>query len=260
MARTAEPLAGATVTLGSIEYSDGRRHWDEIRRAEASPSGEYQFDELRPCDCYIVATGSFVTTYAPSTPTISSATPISIRAGSDLHADVDVPPGLPITAIDSGKWTTALSRASEPPGRINIPASVFLVPKGDALVINSPEEPISEPISPSGEFLLPNVPPGDYDRYAVSYQIPHTYVAHTTIDVTNGDRSGVNLIYDQRSAEKLRVRIIDENGVVYRSELGLRARKPIPFVDDISARIHLGTVTKHSNSLEYLRELMIWRV
>ena len=233
-------LAGATVTLGSIEYSDGRRHWDEIRRAESSPSGEYQFDELRPCDCYVVATGSFVITYAPSAAIISSATPISIRAGSDLHADVDVLSGLPIQRTISGKVDNGIVPANGPPVRFNIPAFVFLVPTGDALLINSPEEPISEAISPTGEFLLPNVPPGDYDLYAVSRKPPHTYEAHTTIDVTNGDRTGVNLLYDQRSAEKLRVRIVDENGVGFRSDLGLRARKPIPFVDDVSTRIHPG--------------------
>jgi hypothetical protein len=237
---------GTDVYLGTIEYSDGRRQWNQVERVETNDRGEYQFPSLRPGEYYVVAaahayggvesgpagrTDPFIATYFPQAPTMRSATLITATAGSDVRADIDLLEKSPVWRSVSGTVRSgSLDRIT-----------VSLVPAGDDFAENSLVPYLFATVDPAGEFQINDVAPGSYDLYAVATQAARTYIGRLAIEVREQDLKGLRLALDRRTADRVYGRVVDDKGQELRvsSNLTLRARKTMPFFNE-NGNVHVA--------------------
>src|SRR5712671_2401954 len=225
-------VSGIDVELGYIEYSDGHREWHSVGSTETNDRGEYQFSGLGAGKYYAAvvaelygsnksATGGsnspHLATFYPNAQTFSSAKPISI-GGSDIRADFNLPPMPTNWKTISGKVMDGVRVRSTPPNFApTLPEILNLVPRGDgnfeSLLL--PDRFVE--IGPPGEFQMKDVAPGVYDLYASSNQWTHTFTGHISVEVKDKDITGLNVVFDSRSADVITGRIVDDSGKVYPS-------------------------------------------
>jgi len=249
-----QPIQGAVVHLGRVEYSDGRRKWDDVEIIATQERGEHTFSELSPGDYYVAVIpnrddgttpsnerSKLQPTFFPNALNFASASPINISVGSELRVDVEIP-AEPILRSISGRVLDGVLVRDKPPrpGWVN-PESVVLVPQGDNWISNSPLPELGSDISPSGEFQIKDVVPGRYDLYVVSRQTDgrrpwSTYGGHLVVDTTERDVANVTVAYDSRSAERVLVKILGLNGStphVYRASLRPRKESALRFIEHL---------------------------
>ena len=262
-----QAVPGIGVLLGKIEYSNGHRDWGQTESAQTNEDGGYQFRGLEPGDYYVVATrepyiaaefeqpgrsGPLMATYFRRALSIASATPISLTAGSDARADIDLAVKPTNRRTISGTVIAGVLERKKFPGGIVLPTgSINLIPRGGALIWRSPVPHPSAAISESGEFQVKDVEPGLYDLYATSFQWPHMYLGHIAVDVTDRDITGLSVTFDRSSADLVRGRILDENGPILRPEVRLEARTVIPFFEPFLSNFSNGLNPPSADPLEF---------
>jgi hypothetical protein len=168
-------IAGINVAAGVIEYPFRQAEWDQVGDiVQTNDRGEYRIDRLRKGNYYIAAWFDRVVppdlpalgkqalaTYFPNALEFRSARSVFLTNGSEVVADIEVPPK-PAT------WRTISGRLeSDLPDRGGLSYSVSLTRVGDGLLRNTHVCGHDDATTgTSGEFAISNVAPGTYELYA----------------------------------------------------------------------------------------------
>jgi hypothetical protein len=191
-----EPMEGVTVKVLAVRYANGRTSAVPIGvERQTDDRGRFRVYGLRP-GAYLLAASvdavpsgagddasAYVPTYFPGTPDIGSAAELRI-AGEDVTGlDLMFTPS-PAARVSG----VALDSEGNPVrGRVQL-----LVSQRSGGVAR---EPIETPVGTAGEFVLSNVPPGEYALHAIR---PaglglRTEVGSTSVSVTRGNPPPVTI-------------------------------------------------------------------
>ena len=224
-------VPGIEVSIGNIEYENGRRTWGSRARTVTDERGEFSFSKLKP-DAYYIAVsdpaysnsrnpqnekvGPYYPTFYPSALTIESAEIINLNNGDEFRADVTMrtkPVGLKSI---SGRVLNGMVPNTPRQDGGPILEGVTLVPRIHDPVLQLPmAQTWTAPLGPSREFRIDDVPPGEYDLYASSWHGFQTYYGHFPFVMADRDLSNLSFEFDQKSVDVVSGRIFDESGTQY---------------------------------------------
>jgi hypothetical protein len=154
--RSGQPVAAAEAIAFARRYTGAGWRWMASRpRVERTDDrGAYRIDQLPPGE-YVVAirqrTPGAQTTYAPSSPRVTDASVIRIRAGADAVADVDLDRALP-----DGRLAGRLTGPSEALAGLTL----RLMRADDSAEVDP--YPLTAESGPDGRFEFAHVAPGAY--------------------------------------------------------------------------------------------------
>jgi hypothetical protein len=206
-----EPMEGVMVRVLAVRYANGRTSATAVGGGrQTDDRGRFRVYGLQP-GAYLVAASvdavpsgagaasAYVPTYFPGTPDIGSATELHI-AGEDVTGlDLTVTPS-PAARVSG----VALDSEGNPVrGRVQL-----LVSQRSGGVAR---EPIETPVGAAGEFVLSNVPPGDYVLHAIrpAGLGSRTEVGSTYVAVTRGNPAPVTIRTSEGSTMSGRLAIED---------------------------------------------------
>ena len=242
------------VHLGFIDYSAGQREWNDRERTETNELGEYEFpvpsagEYFSGGEYYLAVSADrygnsttetgglnipFMPTFFPSALNLESARSVS-PIGSDIRANFDLQPVPTNWKTISGKVLDGVRTLSTPPnGAPPLPEVVNLFKQGATIEdLWLPDRVVK--LGSNGEFQIKDVAPGIYDLYASSNQWTHSFNGHLTFEMKDRDITGLNLAFDDRSADVITGRIVDDSGKVYPSyQLSLRSRSRTLWPGDV---------------------------
>jgi hypothetical protein len=154
--RSGQPVAAADVIAFARRYTGAGWRWmaSRPRRERTDDRGAYRIDQLPPGE-YVVAirprTPGAQMTYAPSSPGVTGANVVRLRAGADAIADVDLDRDLP-----GGRLA---GRLTGPPEAI-AGLTLRLVRADDSADVDP--YPSTADSGPDGRFEFAHVAPGAY--------------------------------------------------------------------------------------------------
>lgn len=189
--RDGQPVAAADAVAFAKRYTGAGWRWMAARprRARTDDRGAYRIDQLPPGE-YVVAirqrTPGAQSTYAPSSPSVTGANVIRIRAGADAVADVDLDRDLP-----DGRLA---GRLAGPPEAI-AGLTLRLVRADDSAEVDP--YPLTTDSGPDGRFEFAHVPPGAYRLRG--WRFPSQANAFTA----GGDFNGTITFYGPRAGVEL---------------------------------------------------------
>ena len=195
-----DPVVGARVSALRYGYMQGKRQLIARGFAQSNDLGEYRLYGLEP-GSYVVsashnpsqfqfgATGggpAYPPTYYPSASDAADATPVSVRGGDDYPGvDLNLQPTHAVTV--SGRVFNAVT------GQPGIHATLFLLPRRSLQqgFYNLQFQTLVQ--DPQGAFKLENVVPGSYYLVGMMQVEGRQYTSRLPLEVSDADRSGINL-------------------------------------------------------------------
>jgi uncharacterized surface anchored protein len=250
-----EPLANVQVRALRYVYMGGRRQWTQANSANSSDIGEYRLPELQP-GRYLVSTNArnggrgmnmifqsaepltplpdmtYAATYYPSTTDATTAMPIDVGAGGEIH-------GIDIRLIKTRVWRVR-GKVIGPSGERGRGAiQVGLSPaEGPA---NNQLMSMARP--PDGQFEIRNVPSGSYILHAQSMAAGQSWAAVMPVQVTGSHVDGLTLNLATGGDLQGTIKLVDATTPVELKNLSVMLR-PVGFVGFGGAAPQRGRVTE----------------
>jgi hypothetical protein len=196
-----DPMANVDITVLRRKFSSGNFKFEPVGSSQTNDLGEYRIGGLMAGKYYISASPlpnfqsmvhvpkspdaseagqpgmAYVTTFYPNTPDRSQASAIELHAGDDMPLDFSLT-----------RTHTARIRGSVAGLAPGTKAVVMLRGRDSNAMYNAAE------VDPSGKFEILNVAPGSYSVSAMTVMTDPPQMARGTIDVTDTNVDGLQLV------------------------------------------------------------------
>jgi uncharacterized surface anchored protein len=217
-----EPMANVQVRAHRYIYQQGKRVWGQVANGNTSDIGEFRLPDLQP-GRYLVSTSprnpnravttsaeplspepdmTYAATYYPSTTAATTAAPIDVGAGGEIH-------GIDIRLVKTRVWRVrGKVMGVESGGRGRGSVQVALMPAEGP----SNGQLMSTARPPDGTFEIRNVPSGSYMLHAQTQANGQMFAASMPVQVTGSHVDGLTLQLASGGDLQGMVKLVDADG------------------------------------------------